>query len=172
MVKKILRLLYNCVRFLGKTNYRNLLAVEVGTRVIISKKATLHIGKGFRARRNVEINARSGELSIGDHAFFNSGCIVTARERVTIGEGTIFGPNVVVYDHDHKIENGKVLDNAFVCAPVIIGNNVWIGAGTIILKGSTIGDNCVIAAGSVVTGTIPENTIMVQKREKTILEQK
>ena len=169
MIKKIFRLLYNSIRFIGKHCYRNLLAVETTARIEKNKKATLQIGKAFRARRNVELNVRSGKLSIGSNVFLNSGCIITARESITIGNGTIFGPNVVVYDHDHKMENGRVLDNDFVCAPVTIGNNVWVGAGTIILKGATIGDNCIIAAGSIVTGNIPANTTLVQKREKTLI---
>ena len=152
---------------IGKPCYRNLLAVETTARIEKSKKATLQIGKAFRARRNVELNIRSGKLAVGNNVFLNSGCIITARESVTIGDGTIFGPNVLVYDHDHKIENGRMLDNDYICAPVTIGKNVWIGAASIILKGATIGDNCIIAAGSVVAGNVPANTTMVQKREKT-----
>lgn len=168
MIRKIFRLLYNSIRFVGKPCYRNLLAVATSAKIEKGRKAVLTIGKGFRARRNVEINARAGRLTIGDGVFFNSGCILTARESITVGENTIFGPNVLVYDHDHKTENGRVLDNQYVCAPVTIGKNVWIGAGTIILKGAEIQDNCVIAAGSVVTGTVSAGSVFVQKREKII----
>lgn len=70
----------------------------------------------------------------------------------------------MVYDNDHIIRYGRVLDNEFETEPVIIGANVWIGAGTIILKGSVIEDNCVIAAGSVVEGKVENNNIMIQKR--------
>ena len=169
MIQKIFRLLYNSIRFLGKPCYRKLLAVEASARIQKSKHASLRIGKAFRARRNVELNARSGDLTIGDNVFLNSGCIITVRESVTVGDGTILGPTVIVYDHDHKMENGRVLDNDYICAPVTIGKNVWIGAGTIILKGTTIGNNCIIAAGSVVSGVVPSGSIFVQKREKTIL---
>lgn len=169
MIKKAFRLLYNSIRLIGKPCYCNLLAVEATVRIEKNKKATLQIGKAFRARRNVELNIRSGKLCIGRNVFLNSGCIITTRESVTIGDGAILGPNVTVYDHDHKMENGRVLDNDYVCAPVTIGKNVWVGAGTIILKGTTIGDNCVIAAGSIVAGNIPADTTLVQKREKTII---
>ena len=168
MIKKIFRLLYNSIRLIGKPCYRNLLVVELTARIEKSKKATLQIGKAFRTRRNVELNARSGKLTIGNNVFLNSGCIITARESIKIGDGTIFGPNVIVYDHDHKMENGRVLDNDYVCAPVTIGNNVWIGAGTIILMGSAIEDNCIVAAGSVVKGIIPEGSVFMQKREKCL----
>lgn len=168
MIKKALRMLYNSIRFIRKPCYRNLLAVEATARIQKNKGATLQIGNGFRARRNVELNARSGKLTVGNNVFLNSGCIITAREEITIGDNTIFGPNVIVYDHDHKRDGHIVLDNEFVGAPVRIGKNVWIGAGSIILMGSVIEDNCVIAAGSVVKGTIPEGRVFVQKREKCL----
>ena len=169
MIKKALRVLYNGLRFIGKPSYRNLLAVAATTKIEKNRGATLRVGKAFRARRNVELNARAGSLSVGDDVFLNSASIITAREEVSIGDGTIFGPNVIVYDHDHKVQDGRVLDNQYVCAPIHIGKHVWIGAGTIVLKGASIGDNCIIAAGSVVSGEIPAGTAMVQKRTKTIL---
>lgn len=172
MLKKAFRLLYNSIRFIGKPCFCNLLALDPGAKIEVNKGAKLQIGKAFRARRNVELNARAGKLTIGCNVFLNSGCIVTAREEITIGDGTILGPNIMVYDHDHKVQDGWVLDNQYVCTPITIGKNVWIGAGTIILKGSIIGDNCVIAAGSIVTGKVPAGTVFVQKREKMICSQK
>lgn len=169
MIKKAFRLLYNSIRFIGKPNYLNLLAVDTSARIEKSRNAALQIGKGFRTRQNVEINVRSGKITIGNDVFLNSGCIITAREAIAIGDGTICGPNVFFYDHDHKMENSHILDNQYVSMPITIGKNVWIGAGTIILKGSIIGDNSVIAAGSIVTGDIPANTTMVQKREKMMI---
>lgn len=165
MASKIVRLIVNGLRFVGNSAYANLLAVEPSVRISKSKGAVLKIGKKFRARHNVELNIRNKAiLEIGSDVFLNSGCMITARERVTIGDHTIFGPNVVIYDNDHKIRNGKVLDNEFETAPVVIGKNVWIGAGAIILKGSVIEDNCVIAAGSIVKGRVESNHILIQKK--------
>ena len=65
---------------------------------------------------------------------------------------------------------GGVKAKKFKTAPVVIGNNVWIGANAIILRGTTIGDNSVIAAGSVVKGNVPSNTLLVQKKEDTLIE--
>lgn len=166
MANKIIRVLYNRIRFIGNPAYSNLLAVEPSTRISRSAGATLEIGRKFRARHNVEINVRDKAIiEIGNDVFLNSGCIITAREKVVIGDNTIFGPNVVVYDHDHLIRNGEIIDNEFETKPVIIGANVWIGAGAILLKGAIIGDNCVIAAGSVVKGKIEGNNMMIQKRD-------
>ena len=169
MANKLFRVIYNGIRFLGSPAYNNLIAVEPSTRISKSIHATLKIGKNFRARYNVEINARDNAIvEIGHDVFLNSGCIITAREKVVIGDNTIFGPNVVVYDNDHLVHEGKIVDNEFVTEPVVIGSNVWIGAGVIILKGSYVGDNCVIAAGSVVKGRIENDNVVIQKRNTTL----
>lgn len=166
MANKIIRLIYNGIRFVGNPAYSNLLAVEPSTRISKSAGAILKIGKKFRSRHNVELNIRDKAIiEIGNDVFLNSGCIITAREKVVIGDNTIFGPNVVVYDNDHIIRDGRILDNEFETEPVIIGANVWIGAGAIILKGAVIEDNCVIAAGCVVKGKVESNNIMIQKRD-------
>mgnify|MGYP000298760744 CR=1 FL=1 len=165
MANKIIRLIYNGIRFVGNPAYSDLLAVEPSTRINKSAGSILKIGKKFRARHNVELNVRDkAVIEIGNDVFLNSGCIITAREKVVIGDNTIFGPNVVIYDNDHIIRDGKIIDNEFETEPVIIGANVWIGAGAIILKGAVIEDNCVIAAGSVVTRKVESNNIMIQKR--------
>lgn len=168
MIKKAGIAFYNCIRFTGKKYWKKLLRVAPSTHIVVSKNATFSVGKRFSARRNVEINVRgSAKLEICDNVFINSGCVLTAREHISIGNGTILGPGVMIFDNDHKVIDGKIADNAFDTAPIIIGNNVWIGAGAIILKGSVIGNNCIIAAGSVVKGEIMDNTIMVQKRNST-----
>ena len=53
-----------------------------------------------------------------------------------------------------------------ITAPVIIGKNCWIGAGTIILKGSQIGDNCVVGAGCVLKGNYADDSLIIQKRDE------
>ena len=118
----------------------------------------------------MELNVREeARLEIGDNVFINSGCIITVRESVTIGDNTILGPYVMIYDNDHAVVDGKVSDNHYVTSEVKIGANVWIGAGTVILKGTVIEDDCVIAAGSVVKGIIKKGSIIVQKRNTQVI---
>lgn len=78
----------------------------------------------------------------------------------------------MIYDNDHAVKNGKVSDNQYITSEVKIGSNVWIGAGTVILKGTTIEDNCIIGAGSVVKGTVEKGSIFVQKRNEQIISLK
>lgn len=70
---------------------------------------------------------------------------------------------MLMYDHDHDIRSDDKRKN-FVCKDIVIGNNVWIGSGVIILKGVHIGDNAVIGAGTVVTKDVPADTIYFNKR--------
>lgn len=65
--------------------------------------------------------------------------------------------------------SGGVKAKQFICSDVYIGENTWIGANTLILKGTRIGANCVIAGGSVVLGNIPDDSIFVQKRCREVI---
>jgi len=85
--------------------------------------------------------------------------MIVAHERIEIGDGTTIGPNVCIYDHDHDGDGG------YKTKSVIIGKNVWIGAGCILLKGISIGDNAVIGAGTVLTHSVKCNETVYQKRE-------
>ncbi|CUO81375.1 acyltransferase [Clostridium perfringens] len=140
------------------------------TEIEINKKSKFIIGKMVRIRSGSKIKIRrKAEVQIGDNTFFNHGCIVVCHDKIIIGKDVQLGPNVLIYDHDHdfRAKNGlKKLK--YKTSPVIIGNNVWIGANTVILRGTKIGDNCVIGAGSVVSQNIPSESILIQKRENII----
>ncbi|MFI3202180.1 MAG: DapH/DapD/GlmU-related protein [Eubacteriales bacterium] len=122
------------------------------------KNSILQIGKKTAIRANSEVMARNGKIIIGNNCFVNKNCMIIAHEYIEIGDGTTIGPNVCIYDHDHDVING-----GYISAPINIGSQVWIGAGVIILKGIVIGDNCVIAAGAIVTKNVPANTLFIQK---------
>ena len=95
-------------------------------------------------------------------------CTLLDTGKITIGENTLIGPDVKIYTAVHPVsaeeriytdETGRSAIRPQT-APVVIGNHVWIGGGTIILPGVTIGDNAVISAGSVVTKPIPANAVV------------
>ena len=165
MLKKAFRFIINAFRFIGKPCYVHLLCVNVSTTVGISKKGTFYVGRRFRTRKNVEINVRdNAEICIGNDVFFNTGCIIVARECIEIGDGTIFGPYVQIIDHYHEFSQGEVLENSFSTSSIVIGSHCWIGAGTIILKGTVLGDHCIAGAGSILKGKYSDNSIIIQKR--------
>ena len=99
------------------------------------------------------------EITIGDNCFFNHNCSLTAAENIVIGNQCMFANNFVVVDHDHDRKDGKILKE-LVSAPVKIGNNVWCGANVTVLKGVTIGDGAVIAAGSVVNRDVAAYSVV------------
>lgn len=134
------------------------------------KKASLQIGNNFKARSNFCINlSEEGNLKIGNNVFFNRGCSINCRANVTVGDNCIFGENVLVYDHDHCFDCNSGLKEGYVCRKIVIGEGCWIGAGTIILKGVTIGDNVLISAGSLVKRDIPSNSLFYNKRENSVI---
>lgn len=100
----------------------------------------------------------------------NYGCIILDVNKVWIGNNVFLAPNVQIYTADHPIDPMERLMGKEFAKPIVIGNNVWIGGGTIICPGVRIGDNVTIGAGSVVTKDIPENVIAVGNPCKIIRE--
>ena len=96
-------------------------------------------------------------IHIGKNVFINSGCNFQDQGGIYSGDNTLIGHRVVLATLDHDL---NPYDRHLLCAPIHIGNRVWIGAGAIITRGVTIGDGAVIAAGAVVTKDVEENTIV------------
>lgn len=133
----------------------------------IGNKSIVKIGSSFSMRKNSVIAARdNATLSIGQSVFINRNTIIMAMKHITIGNRVTIGPNVCIYDHDHDIHNR----GGYFCNDVTIGDHVWIGANVTILKGVTIGENSVIASGSIVTKEVPANTMFIQKRNTTLID--
>ena len=98
-----------------------------------------------------------GVLEIGDRVFVNRGVAIHASERVTIGDNAFIGDLSAIYDTNfHEVEPGQ----GVTVKPVHIGRNVWIGRAAIVLPGVTIGDDSVVAAGSVVTRSVPAGQLV------------
>lgn len=102
-----------------------------------------------------------GILDIGKNVFLNNYVSINAQELIKIGDNTIVGEGTRFYDHDHIFKkDGLIMAQGFKTAPIQIGNNVWIGANVVILKGTKIGDNSVVGAGVVLQGEYPENSLI------------
>lgn len=132
------------------------------TKISVAEKGSITIGRGVVTKEGVRFQVESGKLTIGKGCFFNSNCHITCIESIEIGEGCSLGPNIVIVDHDHNFRHKA--DQMFISSPISIGKNVWIGANSVILRGATIGDDAVIAAGSIVKGTIPKSHLFYEKK--------
>lgn len=144
------------------------------TELTLDRGGKLEIGRGFKMRDGAKIRVRKGAVcKIGNNTSINCNNMIACREKIIIGNDVQFSANVQLYDHDHDFRvEGGIKVGKYKTSPIEIGNNVWIGANTIILRGTQIGDDVVIAAGSIVKGNIPSKTIFIQKRESEILQRK
>ena len=117
----------------------------------------IEIGEGVMLQPNVALVTAEARLaqpgiSLGKCVYIGRFTVLEAEGRIEIGDYTLIGPHCFLTDHDHKTEPGILIrEQDLIIAPLIIGSNVWIGAGALILKGVTIGDDAVIGAGAVVT---------------------
>lgn len=97
-------------------------------------------------------------IHMGKNVFINSGCRFQDQGGITIGDGVLIGHNVVLATLNHDINPEKRSD--LHPSPIVIGNNVWIGANATVVPGVTIGDGAIIGAGAVVTKDVPQNVIV------------
>lgn len=98
-------------------------------------------------------------VHIKDHFYANFNLTLVDDVEIFIGDHVMFGPNVTLCTATHPISPKYRLRVAQYNKPIHIGNNVWIGANTVVLPGVTIGDNTVIGANSLVTKDIPANVV-------------
>jgi maltose O-acetyltransferase len=127
---------------------------------VIRNEGTMHLGancffRSFRLRQHITV-CKNAELKIAHNSFLNDGVTIHSTQAISIGHHAKIGDMTYIYDTDfHEIAPDLVVRQA----PVIIGDNVWIGTKSIILADSVIGDHSVIAAGSIVTGKIPPKSL-------------
>jgi maltose O-acetyltransferase len=100
-------------------------------------------------------------IHLGSDVFLNFNCVILDVVQVIIGSGTQIGPAVQIYAADHPRDPGVRKSGAEFGRPVVIGENVWIGGGAIILPGVTIGNDVVIGAGAVVTRDVASGKTVV-----------
>jgi len=147
---------YNSLDYSDKTEQLNILDKLLGSRgenIQITAPFYVDYGKFIFLGNNCEINMN---------------CVFLDCNYITIGDNALIAPGVHIYTVFHPVSakerfNKSVNENFQFAisktSPVKIGNNVWIGGGSIILPGVTIGDNVTIGAGSVVTKSIPDNVL-------------
>lgn len=100
-------------------------------------------------------------ISVGRNFYANFNLVILDEAKVTFGDNVFIAPNCGFYTAGHPVdpvERNKGLEYA---KPITVGDNVWFGAHVCVLPGVTIGDNCVIGAGSVVTKNIPSDSVAV-----------
>ena len=99
------------------------------------------------------------EIRVGRNVFINQNCTFYDLGGLDIADNVMIGPNVSIITSSHPLEPSKRRTTT-IGKPIVIGKNVWIAANALIIGGVSIGENAVVAAGSVVTKNVPPNTFV------------
>lgn len=122
-------------------------------RIVIGERLRME-ARQFRSSLTAEPGA---EVRIGDRVYLNQGVTIHAALGVTIGDDVMVGDLAAIYDTNfHAVTPDAPTEGS----PVVIGRNAWIGRGAVILPGVEVGDNAVVAAGSVVTRAVAANSVV------------
>ncbi len=142
----------------------------------------IHVGENFQPRKGVSLCAMKNrrhnyntEIRIGDNVFLNYRTCIWATDRITIGNNVMVGPDVFITDNSHgrndtfeELNIPPKLREHFSKGPIVIEDNVWLGAKTCVLGGVTIGKGSIIGATSVVTKDIPPYSIAAGNPAKVV----
>lgn len=138
---------------------------------IVKRNCEITFGRKVNLHRDIKLSVFGNAgykavLEIGDGTAIGDRTEIHAARSVKIGNGTLIAWDCCIMDRDyHKLES-----DSEVTKPVSIGNHVWIGCNSIILKGVNIGDGAVVAAGSVVTKDVPEGALVAGNPARIIKE--
>ena len=134
----------------------------------IISNGSITIGHFLMSRGPLYLKSvNGGKMTIGENVFFNHNCSLTCAESIVIGNDCMFANNLVIVDHDHRIEKDGVT-GTLVSKPIIIEDRVWCGANVTITKGVHIGTGAVIGANAVVVNDVEAHSIVAGVPAKKI----
>lgn len=149
--------------------YNETTETEDDKRVEILKMLLGSTGERFYIEPSIRVDY-GYNIHIGEDFFANFDCVFLDVCKIEIGDNCFIAPGVHIYTASHPLNPEKRNSGAEFCVPVKIGDSVWIGGGAIINPGVTIGNNVVIASGSVVTKDVPANVVVGGNPAKIIKE--
>ncbi|MEW6170172.1 MAG: acyltransferase [Candidatus Omnitrophota bacterium] len=133
-------------------------------KIFSTKQSPVFIGENCILQTGAILaSSDNGKITLDKHVYIGEYTILSSKNEIHVGKNSIIAAQCFIVDFNHRFDNPDLLfyDSGFDCAKVTIGSNVWIGAGSRILKGVTIGEGSAIGAGSVVTRDIPPYSIVV-----------
>lgn len=143
---------------------------ELEKRTSMLKEMFAEIGENCYIEPPLHTNFGGKHVHFGKNVYGNFNLTLVDDTHIYVGDYTMFGPNVVIATAGHPILPELREQGYQYNAQVHIGKNCWLGAGVIVLPGVTIGDNVVIGAGSVVTKDLPSNVVAVGNPCKVLRE--
>jgi acetyltransferase-like isoleucine patch superfamily enzyme len=133
-----------------------------GVKLEIGRDAVVRLGRWAWIGHGTKIRAHEGVVEIGAKTVMGQECTISAFQSVRIGRECIVADRVMLIDFDHgvvEVERPIRLQGIYK-RDVAVGNNCWIGYGACILRGATVGDNCVVGTSTVVTKDVPDNAVV------------
>lgn len=137
----------------------------------LTENAVLEVGDNCTIQNYAffQLTMPKPEVYIGANSVIGRHCMITAKNKIRIGDNVLMGAYVQVIDHNHGMAAGTLIrDQHAEIGEVVIGNDVWVGAGAKILSNVHIGDGAIIGSNAVVTSDIPPNSIAVGVPAKVI----
>jgi acetyltransferase-like isoleucine patch superfamily enzyme len=150
----------NCLRLRGA---RIGMKPNFGRRLNVARPWGLQMGSRAMIEDDVylKLAADSARLVLGERVFIGRGCEIDVIEHVRIGDNVLLAPGVFITDHNHgMLANHPMNEQPCTSAPVVIGDDCWIGAGAVILPGVTIGSGAIVGANAVVTSIVEPNSMV------------
>lgn len=146
------------------------LSTQLDGRIMVTGTANIHFGEHCRLGDQLEMGTEAaGGINLGSEVRINRGTTLVSYSQISIGSQTLIGEFVTIRDANHGTAPGTpIRQQDHDTAAIDIGKDVWVGRGTVILPGVTIGDHSIIGANSVVTHSIPENSIAVGSPARVI----
>ena len=135
--------------------------VDQAARFAKLKEMFAEVGEGTYVESPFYANFGGRHVHLGRNVYTNFGATFVDDTHIYIGDCTMLGPHVTIATASHPIDPELRSRGLQYNLPVRIGRNCWLGAGVIVMPGVTIGDNVVIGAGSIVTKDIPSNVVAV-----------
>lgn len=129
----------------------------------LSDRGSFSINQGVVVSHGAELTVQGGSVSIGTSTFIGPWSTIVAKHEITIGRDVLIAERVTIRDQDHAIHGARgvcIASAGFESAPIRIGDDVWIGAGAVILNGVNISRGAVVAANAVVTKDVGEYEIV------------
>lgn len=136
---------------------------SLGARCMVDRPGGVAIGERVLLEADVYLKLVSdaAALEIGNHTFIGRGVELDVMDNISIGSHTLIAPRCFITDHAHGVAPGLRMDQQpCLAGRVLIGSDVWLGAGTVVLPGVNIGDGAVVGANSVITRDVAPMTVV------------
>jgi acetyltransferase-like isoleucine patch superfamily enzyme len=158
----VARWLWLKLRWRGRLRTDGLCFVCAGVQLELGRDATLTLGRWSWLGQGCKVRVHEGHVEIGAKTVLGQECTISAYQHVSIGRECIVADRVMMIDFDHGVVETErpIREQGIYKRDVNVGHNVWIGYGACLLRGVTVGNNCVIGTNSVVTKDVPDNAVV------------